>query len=71
MAFYAEERGFNGKWRPVRYDHKVAEVQAKNGKRGRRCVTEIPADHAHLTLGQLFECYSRDGRFQAMNREAG
>ena len=71
MAFYAEECGFDGKWRPVRYDHKIAEVQPKNGKRGRRCVTEIPADREHQTLAELFEDFSRYGRFQAINREAG
>lgn len=72
MKWYWEQATFGGGWAPVSGPDKpsikttngVARIARGEGLGPRvRAVTEIPADHHHLTLGQLFEVYSPDGRF--------
>lgn len=70
MAWFAEEKGFDGEWRPVKYADEPPTGRAEGGKVIRRSVREIPDYFEHLTLQQLRACFSPDGNFYAMNREA-
>lgn len=73
MSFYYETKNSRGEWSPVKVADKP-EVTTKNGREyikrvegvgpEIRAVREIPHYHEHLTLGQLYETLSPDGRFR-------
>ena len=61
--FYFEEKKL-GRWRP-RWTPERPDARGADGvKREMRAVAEVMPQLRHLTLDQLREVYSPDGRFQ-------
>ena len=69
MSFYAEVKGFDGRWCPVKYAEEPPTKRADGGKIEYRVVREIEPDEEHLTLEDLFQKFAPNGRLYAMNRE--
>lgn len=67
--FYFEEKVL-GRWRPRTMPVRPSERGPEGQKRDMRAVAEVLPQLNHLTLDQLREVYSPDGRFQATGARA-
>jgi len=68
--YFAEERAFDGKWRPCTYTYRPPEKGPEGRNIKRRSVTLIPCYHRHLTLDQLANVYGENGRLRATQKGA-
>lgn len=67
--FYFEEKKL-GRWRPRTMPDRPSERGPEGEKREMRAVAEVMPQLRHLTLDQLREVYSPDGRFQNVGARA-
>lgn len=67
--WYVEELNPFGKWSACRYaGEKPTKRRASGHHRTFRADPRlVPPDLAHLTVAQLHECFSPDGKFRAMH----
>lgn len=67
--FYSEEAKFDGKWMPRTTGHdpvvktSCGIVRTLNGTVRIRAIVKVNESLRKLTLGQLRECYSPDGKY--------
>ena len=68
MTWFAEQRNIFGKWVPIKTAERPDLKKAGARQPEVKNVTEIPADYEHLTLAQLFNVLSPDGRFYGVRK---
>ena len=74
MLFYSEEARFDGKWMPQTSTEPPVVKKSSGinrtlyGGRRIRAINKVRECLQHLTLGQLRECYSPDGKFYNKKR---
>jgi hypothetical protein len=66
MTWYFEQATFDGRWTPCTSENQPTEKRADGTSVRIRpdSIREINRGHEGLTLDQLFERYSQDGRFR-------
>jgi hypothetical protein len=68
--WYFEQRTFDGRWTPCTSPVRPEERNADGRRLTLRAITEVtPPEYHDLTLDQMWELYSPDGRFQAVARD--
>lgn len=71
--FYLEEMAFNGNWKPRTACYAPVTKtmcgieRTLNGLRRVRAVRKLVKGHERLSLSQLQQCYSPDGKFRHSN----
>lgn len=70
-VWFVEERNPFGQWSPARYEGEKPTQKRVGGRHRvfRADPRPVLQCLSHLTISQLRECFSPDGKFQAMHRE--